>query len=953
MRLESDVGSLGQSGELPRAGVPGRRWRRASLLWGAGLWALWVGGFRPAAAQEREACLMCHGNPELFRDLPNGSRFVVDQRALAASVHGAAGVECTMCHQGVELPHPDTLPPVDCGSCHEQQVELHRRSLHGQAVARGDPLAPSCPDCHGSHRVLAPADPRAPTAVVNVPALCGGCHHEGSPVSRMRPIPQDSILENYSNSMHGEGLLRRGLVVTAVCTSCHTAHDILPHTDPRSSIHRNNVARTCTQCHAQIEQVHRKVIEGRLWEAEPHKIPACVDCHSPHRIRRVLYETRSANQDCLRCHGRPGLRGVAHGDSVSLYVNEAAYAASVHRETACAQCHTGVTAALERPCATIRAPVDCSVCHAAAVQQYAASRHGTLAAQGDQDAPACGDCHAKHAEQSRLSPASPTFPRNIPNLCARCHRKGEKAAKRIAAKDSALVESYEESIHGKGLLESGLVVTATCINCHTAHGELPPEDPRSTVHPANVAATCGRCHHGIEEQFRASIHWPGIGKPKGDIPLPTCKDCHTSHTISRTDLANFRLRMMDQCGRCHQVEATTFFDTFHGKVSRLGDLGAAKCYDCHGTHSILPPADPRSTLSRRNIQATCSQCHTGVNRRFVGYLTHATHHDARRYPYLFWAFWGMTGLLVGTLTFATGHTVAWLWRLWRTPELRPHRDPAPATEKRYQRFAPFERRLHLIMLLSFFALALTGMVLKFSYMGWAQRLSAWLGGFSTTGVLHRLAALTLITVFLVHLVDVWRKKRRSGKSWRAYLTASDSLVFNRQDLREFFQSVRWFLGRGPRPRYGRYTYWEKFDYFAVFWGMLIIGTTGLMLWFPEIFTLVLPGWTVNVATILHSDEALLAVGFIFTVHFFNTHFRPDKFPMDPVIFTGQVSLAELRRDKPREYEELMREGRLEEHLVDPYPWQVERIFRMVAYAALGVGLTLTVLIVYSMLFGYR
>lgn len=136
-------------------------------------------------------------------------------------------------------------------------------------------------------------------------------------------------------------------------------------------------------------------------------------------------------------------------------------------------------------------------------------------------------------------------------------------------------------------------------------------------------------------------------------------------------------------------------------------------------------------------------------------------------------------------------------------------------------------------------------------------------------------------------------------------------------LREFFQSVRWFLGRGPRPRYGRYTYWEKFDCFAVFWGMLIIGTTGLMLWFPEIFTLVLPGWTVNVATILRSDEALLAVGFVFTVHFFNTHFRPDKFPMDPVIFTGQVSLAELRRDKPREYEELKREGRLEEHLVDP------------------------------------
>jgi len=312
----------------------------------------------------------------------------------------------------------------------------------------------------------------------------------------------------------------------------------------------------------------------------------------------------------------------------------------------------------------------------------------------------------------------------------------------------------------------------------------------------------------------------------------------------------------------------------------------------------------------------------------------------------------MTGLLAGTLTFATGHTLAWLWRLWRTPELRPQRQ-ASRSGKQYQRFNGFARKLHGVMLLSFFTLALTGMVLKFSYMGWAQGLSALFGGFSTTGVLHRIAALTLITVFLMHLWDAWRKKRRSGRTWLQFITASDSLVFTWQDAREFWQSIKWFFGRGPRPRYGRYTYWEKFDYFAVFWGMLIIGSTGLLLWFPEFFTLVLPGQAVNIATILHSDEALLAVAFIFTVHFFNTHFRPDKFPMDPVIFTGQVSLEDLERDKPREYEELVREGKLEEHLVDPYPWQIERWFRIFAYLALAVGISLVVLIVYSMVFGYR
>ena len=199
-------------------------------------------------------------------------------------------------------------------------------------------------------------------------------------------------------------------------------------------------------------------------------------------------------------------------------------------------------------------------------------------------------------------------------------------------------------------------------------------------------------------------------------------------------------------------------------------------------------------------------------------------------------------------------------------------------------------------------------------------------------------------------------KRRSGKPWSGFLTDRNSMLFNLTDLKQVVQSVRWFFGRGERPHYGRYTYWEKFDYFAVFWGVFIIGSTGLVLWFPELFTRILPGWSVNVATIIHSDEALLAVAFIFTIHFFNTHFRPDKFPMDPVIFTGRVSLDELRHDKPAEYQGFVADRSTEAvvaELVDPYPSQIERFFRGFGFVALGIGLALIFLIVYSMLFGYR
>jgi thiosulfate reductase cytochrome b subunit len=264
--------------------------------------------------------------------------------------------------------------------------------------------------------------------------------------------------------------------------------------------------------------------------------------------------------------------------------------------------------------------------------------------------------------------------------------------------------------------------------------------------------------------------------------------------------------------------------------------------------------------------------------------------------------------------------------------------------------------MHLVMILSFFTLALTGMALKFSYMGWAAVLSSILGGFEAMGILHRIAAVTLIALFIFHIRQVVLGKRASGEGWLTFIFGPTSLMFNLTDIKQVWQSMKWFFGRGPRPHYGRFTYWEKFDYFAVFWGVFVIGSTGLILWFPEFFTRFLPGWSINVATIIHSDEALLAVAFIFTIHFFNTHFRPDKFPMDPVIFTGRVGVEELKHDKPAEFEEFI-EGaspeELEERIAGPAHPRFERVARVFGFTALAIGLTLIFLIVFTMLFGYR
>jgi hypothetical protein len=577
---------------------------------------------------------------------------------LDGSAH--ASLACVQCHAGYdpeELPHKAVITPVDCGSCHAAIAALHAKSLHGKAIARGDPLAPRCKDCHGTHDILPVKDPRSSVYPLHVPFTCGKCHQEGAPVQRQRTIHQDHILENFSESIHGEGLLKKGLVVAPSCASCHTAHSILPHTDPASSIARRNIAATCTKCHAAIEQVHRKIIRGELWEKEAHVLPACVDCHQPHKVRKVFYDQGMADADCMRCHGDPAIRSSA---GRSLHVQGTELAGSRHAKVSCSQCHVGVSPSRVRACETITAPVDCSSCHAEVGQQYQKSTHGMLVAKKDPNGPTCAECHGTHGILGKTDPVSTSFPTNVPALCARCHREGEKAARRYKGTQHEIIEHYTESIHGKGLLKSGLTVTAMCTSCHTAHGELPKTDPASSVNRANIPATCGRCHHGIEDQFRRSIHATMVGKTRKELPV--CSDCHTAHMITRTDAAGFRLEIMTKCGRCHAEIAKSYFDTYHGKVSQLGYDKTAKCHDCHGSHDILPPSDPASHLSRAHVVETCQKCHPSATRRFAGYLTHATHHDPKKYPILYWTFWGMVSLLVGTFTVGGLHTLLWLPR---------------------------------------------------------------------------------------------------------------------------------------------------------------------------------------------------------------------------------------------------------------------------------------------------
>jgi cytochrome b subunit of formate dehydrogenase/nitrate reductase gamma subunit len=226
----------------------------------------------------------------------------------------------------------------------------------------------------------------------------------------------------------------------------------------------------------------------------------------------------------------------------------------------------------------------------------------------------------------------------------------------------------------------------------------------------------------------------------------------------------------------------------------------------------------------------------------------------------------------------------------------------------FWRFNVFHRFIHLVMTVTFIGLALTGLPLKYSDTFWAQGLILLWGGVKGAGIFHRWFAGITFGYFSLHLLWVFYYVL----VLKGNLFGPDSMVPSKKDFKDLFQHIAYFLGKGEPPQFGRFTYWEKFDYWAVFWGIAFIGGSGLVLWFPEFFSRFLPGIFFNIAYTIHSDEALLAIGFIFIVHLYNAHFRANVFPMDRSIFTGKIEAKEMIERHPLEWDELNKDSEKKE-----------------------------------------
>ncbi|MDR3750362.1 MAG: cytochrome b/b6 domain-containing protein [Terracidiphilus sp.] len=257
------------------------------------------------------------------------------------------------------------------------------------------------------------------------------------------------------------------------------------------------------------------------------------------------------------------------------------------------------------------------------------------------------------------------------------------------------------------------------------------------------------------------------------------------------------------------------------------------------------------------------------------------------------------------------------------------------------RFTRAQRYLHAVLFTTFLGLAATGLPMRFSESYWARKFASGVGGFGAIIFFHKLCAVVLTLAFLIHVKDIFTRgvvNREKGIFW-----GSNSMVANWKDVKDLFGHMRWFLGLGPKPHFGRFAYWEKFDYWAVFWGMIVIGFSGYAMWFAPFFARFLPGWALNAVLVIHSEEGLLAILFIFSIHFVNTHLRPDSFPMDMVIFTGVESEEEFKKKRPEEYSKLENEGKLEARISEePATWLVN-FTRVVGTIAILIGLVLLAL----------
>lgn len=399
---------------------------------------------------------------------------------------------------------------------------------------------------------------------------------------------------------------------------------------------------------------------------------------------RLIVAQEQTTVVCSKCHeNRTFLSGAVGADERArdLLVPDSILRGTQHEGLACAACHPTFGEGYPHRASATALP--CQTCHEDQGAGWSESIHAANVRE-EGDAASCVDCHSAHTVFGTDDRQSPTHPLNVAALCGGCHADPRIVATYFASPEDTTgrtaVARFHETVHGVALTRAGLTVAATCNDCHRAHEVLPADSAGSSVSRANIPETCGSCHVGILETYQQSAHGTALAAAEttenGRV-APVCTDCHSAHGIVRADEPQWFIGSVEECGACHEELYETYFETYHGKVTRLGFGLTAKCSDCHTAHDMRPASDIRSSVHAVNIVETCAQCHPAANQNFARYYAHGDPRQREKYPLLFWPWVFMTGLLAAVFTFFGAHTLLWLARL-TIDRVRRRRAGAPS-----------------------------------------------------------------------------------------------------------------------------------------------------------------------------------------------------------------------------------------------------------------------------------
>lgn len=634
------------------------------------------------------------------------------------------------------------------------------------------------------------------------------------------------------------------------CTLCHGKHDIYPTSSTKSILHPKNIETFCNTCHMNVGYTAK------------------------------YHVAAIKNSECTKCHNMQ--------KGVYLPFDIEKFNASIHNKHYCVDCHRDITLL---PHSAKLNEVNCGTCHQGEAAVYKTSVHGKAKEQNIKEAAKCWDCHSSHYVLPPSNPQSSTNKLSVAITCGKCHSKPSLARKyNIPIKNP--FELYQKSIHLKALING--LDAPTCVNCHGSHNIIFSRELISSVNKSNIPQTCSKCHLKAYQEYTASDHWRAF--LMGIKESPVCNDCHLEHSIqsaSNTLSSVHPLNIPITCSSCHESQRIierygiasmrlyTYESSYHGLALKAGNLYAANCSSCHDHHKILSSTNPESKTNPKNLAKTCGKCHPGISEtKPIGKI----HSKSSEKKLIFQI---VTKIYIYLIIITIGTMILYCLLDFQKKARSPNPTKISDNKDYYIKFNLPDRLIHLVHLISFTILVYTGFAHHYPDSLWAKIFTDTFGE-NFRALIHRIAGSIMLLAFILQII-LYIFTKHGKKQFKA-------LIPKKKDFKDALDLVLFNLGIiNQKPTYEMFSFIEKFEYWALVWGNIIMGITGLSLWFENFTLSLIPKWWLDLFILIHFYEAILATLAILVWHLYWTVFDPEVYPFAKSIWIGKSTLSHLKK----------------------------------------------------------